>query len=75
MLSQVAGLKISFALARISPLIDGEWKKTFQSIAIGSTLKKYKLQFGLFFWPVSTGRKPVAPSTLLTPLGGTFTLR
>lgn len=27
MLSQVAGLKISFTLARISPLLDGEWKK------------------------------------------------
>lgn len=27
MLSQAAGLKISFALARSSLLIDGEWKK------------------------------------------------
>ena len=31
MLSQVAGLKISFALARISPLIDGERKKIPES--------------------------------------------
>lgn len=50
-------------------------EKTFQRAAPGSALKKHKLQFGLFFWPVSTGRKPVAPSTLVTPLGGTLTLR
>jgi len=49
-------------------------EKTFRRVAIGSTLQQHKLQFGLVFWPVSTGRKPVAPSTLLTPLGGTLTL-
>lgn len=71
---QVAGLNL-ICLGKNFPTHWWGVEKTFQRAAPGSALKKHKLHFGLFFWPLSTGRKPVAPSTLLTPLGGTLTLR
>lgn len=74
MLRQAAGLNL-ICVGKNFPTHWWGVEKSFQRAAPGSALKKCKLQFGLFFWPVSTGRKPVAPSTLLTPLGDTLTLR